>query len=144
MCSPSESNASHAGTSSGPISSVIALTLVIGNDQHGAFRARAREFSSSASDHRLNQVVSKSVQSRAPNQSLIKANDVNVQMAALRKQAKAEMITIAASLWSNMPFKRSEKVCRVRAFANTSAVLWTDSVNFVAFEHERERDFQIG
>lgn len=85
----------------------------------------------------------KSVQARAQNASLLKASEVNMKAAALRKQSKAEMITILASLWSNGQLGKSEKVCRVWAFTITSTVSIDMTVDFVAYKPERERDLQI-
>lgn len=77
-------------------------------DARKAFvEARVADFSQLASTHRLHQV-----QSRAQNASLKSAAEHRMKSAALRKTAKAEMVTVCTTLWS-LPRKgaASKKVC---------------------------------
>lgn len=85
------------------------------------------------------------MQLRAQNAGLVKASDVNMKMAAMRKQVKAEMVTISATLWSNAQYgSKSRKVCGVRMLVAQSMVLIANSDGSLACIFEHERNLQVG
>lgn len=93
---------------------LLILTLDDNNSLKQFVLSRVTNFSDQASQHRLNQVST-----RAQNSSLQAASEVNMKLAAMRKQNQSEVIKITATLHMGQRARNGtklDKVCIPRMF----------------------------